>query len=548
MNEWDDRAVDMALHEVCGSKPPDLTARVMLALEEERPRSLPVLQRPPHRSPGRYVLAAAMLALALLLWAWHAAEPVRPDLAPVARVEVLVHEGAIACVEFEPAAAIAIAAGGRQLFTARAGNRLRSPLAARLSLGRFGAIQTAPQTEMEVRSMEFSLKNGVVAASALTLAVVTGTVTWHALTRGETAVAGEVVRLEAPTEEAKNLAAENQRLHTQVDELQRQLDALRLGRETAPVPEPAAPAPAAAAAEAAPEPATVAFTDPAYDAVLAKVDWKTMGEVSKEMQPLLAELIAKLAETGEVSTELALQLQALNPKLAAVLPALLEAKLPGFGPNGTYTHPLIVANTLASTLAANGLPLDATQRAALQGLVRAFSADCAAVDGQQSDFAVERLLAEIEVKDRFFQEVGTRLTPEQFAAIYPEGTQGYDGANLFATGVLTRPVTEPVPARDAAEFARLASSRLAEDLELDEATTKQVRDIVESVSSRAAELWRDKPDATESKLRMLRSGRMTAALRQQIAVMREIQRKVNLTPAQRKKFAQLRGVLVPLPR
>ena len=75
-----------------------------------------------------------------------------------------------------------------------------------------------------------------------------------------------------------------------------------------------------------------------------------------------------------------------------------------------------------------------------------------------------------------------------------------------------------------------------------------MRNIVERMATAATDLWQDPADKTETKLHMLRSGRMTTALRHQLAIMREINRQVNLTPEQKQKLAKMRGVLVPLPR
>jgi hypothetical protein len=47
---------------------------------------------------------------------------------------------------------------------------------------------------------------------------------------------------------------------------------------------------------------------------------------------------------------------------------------------------------------------------------------------------------------------------------------------------------------------------------------------------------------------MLRSGRAQAAMRNQIAIMREIARQVPMTPAQKKQFLAMKHLLVPLPR
>lgn len=263
---------------------------------------------------------------------------------------------------------------------------------------------------------------------------------------------------------------------------------------------------------------------------------------------MLAQLMEEVAKTGEVPTELAIKIQELNGKLVAQLPAMLKAGMPGFGPNGAYTHPLVVANVLGSTLQAAGQPLNESQQAAIAGLVRAFGMENQGIVDQTREFELEHLAAEAAMKDRFYKEVSTLLTPEQYVKMYPDGGAKYDGANLFASGLMAQVYSEPVSAKDAGDFARLASNRLGEQLGLDEATSAQVRAVVERIAAASPEVWQDKAGVVESKLRMLKSGRAAAALQQQLAVMREIQREVSLTPEQKKKLASLKRVLVPLPR
>ena len=94
-----------------------------------------------------------------------------------------------------------------------------------------------------------------------------------------------------------------------------------------------------------------------------------------EMQPLMNELVRALEEDGEIPPELAVKIEQLNANLIGQVPALLKAGLPGRGPNGAYTHPLVVSNILAKTLQAAGKPLDQAQSAALSGLVKSFGSE-----------------------------------------------------------------------------------------------------------------------------------------------------------------------------
>lgn len=380
-------------------------------------------------------------------------------------------------------------------------------------------------------------------SGALAIAAVAGVAAWSLLhDRAVVVASGEAA---APTtDRTTELEAEIARLH------QRLATATTERTAAAPAAAPADATPAKPADAAAMPPAAVsaAFADARYAEALAKVDWAKIGEVTKEMQPMLVELLKQAAETGKPSTELALKLQELNGKLVAQVPAMLQSGAPGFGPNGAYTHPLFVANSLAATLAAGGKTLDGNQLAAIDGLVKSFAAENDAVAQAPRGFELERLLAETEMKDRFFAEVTSRLTPDQQAMLYPRDMAEYDGANLFGTGLMVRPYAAAIPAKDPADFARLATNRLTEDLGLDEAATARVRGILEATATRATESFSMPVDATEKAMRMMRKGRAAAALRAQLDAMRAIERDGGLTPEQLAKLRKAQQIFVPVPR
>ena len=79
------------------------------------------------------------------------------------------------------------------------------------------------------------------------------------------------------------------------------------------------------------------LSDPRFADVLSKIDWAKMGEITHEMSPVLAELVAAMTEEGaEIPMELAIKVQQLNSQLLGMIPALMEAGVPGFGANGSY--------------------------------------------------------------------------------------------------------------------------------------------------------------------------------------------------------------------
>ncbi|MFK7743332.1 MAG: hypothetical protein AB8H80_23655 [Planctomycetota bacterium] len=567
--DWSDRAMDSGLQELHGSRPPDLSARIAIALEEQaaaKSAGASVMHRLPsvrgkvsHVQLAAALLAAMLVGLSVAIFVLPAILPApavsresetRMEQAVAFDVEVLT--GAVVCVARDGATGAvqtqSALAGGALPFVARPGSRLRCDRASALRLGAFGVVVAQENTELEVKDMAIEMKQGVLMASSLTVAVVAGVITWQAMARTETASDGELVTLEAQADGSRFLAAENEDLRNRIARLEDENRDLRMvaDRHAAPVLQQES----AEQPDAVPDPAVgMTFSDPRYADALAKVDWAKMGKTTHEMSPILAELVAAMTKEGaEIPMELAIKVEQLNSHLLGQVPALMEAGVPGFGVNGSYTHPLVVANTLASTLAAAGHSMTPEQQDRMSSLVSVFSKEAQAIADTPHDLPLDQLLAETEMKERFFGEMKGALTMAQSGAIYPEGSQAYEGGSLFNTGVVMRPTMKPVSVKNAAEFASKVSRNLGEKLGLDPATTKQVQDIISRVSS-AAELWRHSAAPAEtSQAHFLRSGRSLTALRNQVVWMRQIRQLPNITPKQREKLGQMTRVLVPLPQ
>jgi hypothetical protein len=381
-------------------------------------------------------------------------------------------------------------------------------------------------------------------------------VTWHTLSHNETVGAGRELRVEAPKEPGADAALasalkENQELRDRLQQAETQL-----ARQPAPA---APPAPATKTTDDAaqpPEPPAAAekgkpaFDNEQFREMLAAIDWNAVGEANKEIAPLLDELADALSEDGaKVPMDKAVEIQKLNQKLIEMLPAMIKAGVPGFGPNGVFTHPLVASNSLASLLQSAGQGLDDQQRASIASIVRAYSAELQGITGQSNDLDLAGLAAEAAAKDRFYGEMSAMLSPEQRALVYPEGRGRFDGTNLFNTGVEWRSVSEPVPVSSPADYARVAAQRLETQLGLDEATAAQVRAVLDRAAANAPGLFRDRAAPVEqSDAHFLRSGRAAQALQTQLGWMREIARTVPLSADQRRRLSSMRRVFVPLPR
>ena len=562
--DWDDRVIDAALQELHGQRPPDLSARVLLALQEaapttSSPRVRHAVQVGSARRRPWFAALAALLAVAIVAW-FFAGRDQRPGGGPAGRsdapfvafqIELL--RGELVCRDGRTDAGsfVRFVARNEPLhLDLRAGANFVCAPASSFRLDRFGVLATTEYTTLEIVDMAIDRTQGIVMASSLTLAVVAGTVTWHMLTRTDTAIAGQTIKLEAAPDGAAAASARERRLEEENKALREELAAMKDGSGRRPVEPMALTSGSEELVEPPPPPPPTGpvFDDAQFAAALAKIDWATMGEVSKEMAPLIAQLMEAMSKDGaKLPMDLVAKIHQLNGKLLAQLPAMQDANLPGYGVNGVYTHPLVAANTMASTLASAGAGLTQAQQQAMSGLVRAFAAEGQQIDAATREFPVEQLLEEVEMKDRFWKEVGGLLSPAQAAVLQPAGAGTHDGSSLFSSGLMVQGTGVPIAAKDAGEFARKASVHLADQLGLDEAATAQVREVLARASA-APELWRERGDAREQQLHMMRSGRTIQALRNQLQWMRQIQQQVTLTPEQRQKLAGLPHVLVPLPR
>lgn len=553
--DWEDRLVDRALEELHGDRPPDLLPAIERALRgDRRPTAAGGANR---LSPGSWLamaLAAAALFVAVLTWTLRT--PTAPGLAE--RFEVAVVVG-----ELAPLTAIGndsvLRPGAPAVIALARGDRLRTAAhtGTVVDFAPFGTIRTEPGTILEVVDMDVRAKNGWVTAGSLALAVVAGGAAWHWIGERGRAEAGEVLRIESPTAGGGNGAASAQgdltALQRENEELRQRVASLEGEARSRPkidAPESPAAEPAVAAATAAPPATAAVFGDARYQDLLAAIDWQTMGRVAGEMGLPLVELMQKIEAGEELPMELAIKISKLNMQLVEQLPKILEAGLPGTTANGSYTHPLIVSNQLASLLANGNLPLSPAQRDAMASLVRGFAAEAQGIQDGPAELELDRVLAEVAMKDRMYNELEQQLGAEQRALVYPEGAGSFDGTSLFRSGLVWQGMAHPVNAADPAGYVESTARALTDQIELTGEAATRMRAILEQAAQSAPpETWAPSSPAERSQsARFLRAGRAMRAAQLQQAWMRRVLHEVPLTPAQREQLRTMRRVFVPLPR
>lgn len=180
------------------------------------------------------------------------------------------------------------------------------------------------------------------------------------------------------------------------------------------------------------------FRAPGLEAALDGVDWAEVGEALGQMAPLFEELAEHMASGKEGFPARVGEIQRWNGPLVTAALGLSQRGVPGTGVNGSFTHPWVLVNLIATTLEAAGKPLDADQHERLGRLGAAYAAeDERRRAGYPEDgLALERLIDEARLKERFYAEADALLTAEQRDVLHPAAIRGRASIDLFSSGLI----------------------------------------------------------------------------------------------------------------
>ncbi|MCA8957171.1 MAG: hypothetical protein KDC87_13940 [Planctomycetes bacterium] len=349
-------------------------------------------------------------------------------------------------------------------------------------------------------------------------------------------------RVEEPVGE---LATQNKSLRAKVAELEESLRRRQIAEAAVAKAKPTEPS------ETAAKGFDPLVGDEALKKALAGIDWAKMGGSMLAMRPLLDKIAEALAKGETPPLDALGELQQRNGVLVQMVQALVDAKIPGAGVNGTFSHPAVAANQIGAALQAAGLQLTKAQRETLEQVTRFYSAKDGSLRtvADAREMKLENLLEEVDLKDGFYREAREALTPEQRAALYGEHGAGRTQSDLFGTGVMLGQFAKGVQAKDAPELASAVGKQLRGTLDgLGEAASKQLQGVLDGWASRLpAAYWSDKGDALEGK-GMFKTDRVRSALRWQVELTKEILAKVELSPEARRKLLRSQRIFVPLPR
>ncbi len=168
-----------------------------------------------------------------------------------------------------------------------------------------------------------------------------------------------------------------------------------------------------------------------------KADWTELATHVGEMAKILPRLRDDLAAGKELGPEVAQALGEHNTPLAIF--AISTAKeLKGTGPNGSYTHPAVIANLMRAVLLTANDPLSPAQELAIVTLGNAWAADAERVAKSVSSEApaLAATVVEVDAKQRFLESAKAQLTMSQRWLLFHPDTEGRLGLDLFSPALV----------------------------------------------------------------------------------------------------------------
>jgi len=347
----------------------------------------------------------------------------------------------------------------------------------------------------------------------------------------------EIVRVR---NERKEINAEYVKLRAENEVLEKKIAAL----------EELYPDGTAVAADGGPVPATDdagRFFTERYNGVMKKVDWKTVGSSLGSMSKLISEIVPAIAEGEAPDMQKVAEIQKLNGHLiqAAVTAG---TELPGTGINGAFSNPAFMLNAMASTLAAVKLPLTKAQEDRLETMTK----DWIAADEKRmkayddKTWTIVKLYEEAEIKDGFFRDAFSVMTPEQNQALTTDLSRGRVRLDLFSSSLIYVQRVRAVPFDETKELVEFFVERGLRDLKF---TDEEEVSAAEVVATWLSEIPSDLVFRESNSLDlqgMVETDRVTAWAKRQVEMVKRLSEALTFDE-ERARFAQaVGGVVVPL--
>ncbi len=221
------------------------------------------------------------------------------------------------------------------------------------------------------------------------------------------------------------------------------------------------------------------FPFAAHERALRGVDWASIGRSFASFPPLLRALGEADEEKKPPDLGMLARIQQ-GRTVIAMAAKEFAGSMPGTDPFSAATHPEFMANAIAATLDAAGLPLDEEQARSLDSAGRDFGTrDARRLAGQAADgWILERAIGEAELKDAFFAAALGPLTAAQRDALCPSGTRGMVSLDPFSSGTMWTPYFKPVVFTDRDDLVGKVAALIEEQLAIPEGRSADARTLV----------------------------------------------------------------------
>jgi RNA polymerase sigma-70 factor (ECF subfamily) len=332
----------------------------------------------------------------------------------------------------------------------------------------------------------------------------------------------------AELERARTALAAEQ---TAREKLERRLERLAAERPAAEDAEkPAAKEPPAEAADAKRPRFVYAGTSDA----LRALDWKTIGESTYALPPLLDELRDAVQNGREIPSSVG-QIQRWNGPLIGEALKLQARDVPGTGLNGKFTHPSMLVNLIYATLAQSPVPLSEDQARQLDEIGLRFVEEDMRREASYgpATLPLRKVIEETALKDRFFRDVDGILTVEQRDVLHPADSRGYTTGDLFSSGLVWAQLARPLPIRDRADLEKQAIEVVMTSFDLAEDARPTVESIVATWSAGMSDEFLAEPMTTAVRMRIMRVDRIEKVARLTLDLLESLIGQLSFTDEQK---------------
>lgn len=271
---------------------------------------------------------------------------------------------------------------------------------------------------------------------------------------------------------------------------------------------------------------------------LRALDWKTIGESTYALPPLLDELRDAVQNGREIPSSVG-QIQRWNGPLIGEALKLQARDVPGTGLNGKFTHPSMLVNVIYATLAQSPVPLSEDQQRQLDEIGLRFVEEDMRREASYgpTTLALRKVVEETALKDRFFADVDGMLTQEQRNVLHPPEARGYTTGDLFSSGLVWAQLVRPLPIRDRADLEKQAIQVVMTSFDLPEDARPTVESLVAKWSAGMSDEFLAEPMTTAVQMRIMRVDRIEKVARLTLDLLDSLTGQLAFTDEQKANIA-----------